>query len=427
MAIIPLKGSPLRMRTPNQPSIDEEQECYRHSLKFAQLFQCNDRIRLQFLITDGSKVGYYFKDVDSGSIVYENHTDSNVAYNGGYARMNILISDKVGDCEDGCYQLCIFDYESADVQEVINGNVFGDELVVNGGFDQDDPWIYDSCDRPSQRVGSVGKLEIAFSDGSNKQCCLEQLISLEDGSDYKLTYDITAFSETGNMIKKVCMDDDENICQNISGTGASAFYFTANSNSDRVRFIAATPNPVIATWEVQYEVDNVSLKKSLTVVEVFEDGFLSPDLCSETLSVKEEWPCTLLFKYSCNEDEFGFNYGGFSDKVHWLRVRGWIDQPSYIKDKVTHKDRAADKMILYASSQKVLQMFVDHNPPYIHEAIGLALKHDTCQITYRDRSTTGVNYLQDGGYSPEYEENMLMGTAQVGIKPLTGQNLQNNY
>jgi len=116
------------------------------------------------------------------------------------------------------------------------------------------------------------------------------------------------------------------------------------------------------------------------------------DLISNQLDIQLEHPCTLLLRWACESDAYGF---AFLDNypLFLLRTEAKLGNPNY---EDLRNEQYADAIgrirTLYNSKRKISILRIAESPEYVHDSINIGLGCDLFVIDFLAYAHVGENY-----------------------------------
>ena len=155
---------------------------------------------------------------------------------------------------------------------------------------------------------------------------------------------------------------------------------------------------------------------SLTNIYVRELTFIAS---SEPFILDTQWRCTHLLSWTNNNDAFGFNYSGLTF-IQYVRLKAKLWKSSYDKtEKVVFTDSQGNKIMLHSKAFKKYIFSLEEIPEYLHDAISLAVDHQTLTID-------GVLYSNaEESYEPNWRNSAMLAPAEIEVYE-TPQQLENS-
>lgn len=123
-------------------------------------------------------------------------------------------------------------------------------------------------------------------------------------------------------------------------------------------------------------------------------------LYSQCLMIREAYDCTLLLKWRDDKNVFGFDYLTNLSYYNYLRVKARLKNPTFPTEKGIFRLSDNSNVLTNAVVQKksTVQLTTPGVPDFVHQAIALALVHQTFLID-------GTTYVVDeGGYEPAWRK-----------------------
>jgi len=222
-----------------------------------------------------------------------------------------------------------------------------------------------------------------------------ELVILEVGKKYLIRF---TFTRTAGTLTLTANGGTVNTYA-ASGTYEELVDITS---SDELHFTGGVTMDGILTAIEIYEY--------ITVEEALNEGVItsSDQFCSEPFNVKTTHPCTKIIRWRNDENAFGFEYVNFLTYYHYFRMNCKLGRPTYPVEQSNHEDSSAHNRILRAQVDKTLEMWTEHLPEYVHDAISMGIKHDDFEILDEDRSASYVAYVSDPeDYEPNWEDDEL--------------------
>ena len=138
--------------------------------------------------------------------------------------------------------------------------------------------------------------------------------------------------------------------------------------------------------------------------------------CSQLFNIQVEHPCTLNLQWWNEKNAFGFGYESVIlinyYKTHFfqsLRVAAKLRSPKYPSERVIYKDSKGERQMVYADREKTIELVIEDQPEYIHNAIAVALSHDTFTVD-------GVEYVSvEEAYQPANRKSSVLASVIVEL------------
>ncbi len=149
--------------------------------------------------------------------------------------------------------------------------------------------------------------------------------------------------------------------------------------------------------------------------QTWENGYKS-----ECLNVQTAWSNTVLLSWENNEATFGFDYNNLV-YTHYLRLKGKLWHPRFPKEKKNvFVDSAGNRLNLYSRTKKEMVFNISEVPDYIHDALAIALEHDSFNVD-------SVQYVnEENDYNPNWRKTSRLAPSEI-ILVQNGLNLVNAY
>lgn len=274
---------------------------------------------------------------------------------------------------NGCYYICI----SSGCDGLVENGTFDEDRDGDGDVDVSD-FLIDWTPSNANAVWSSGSV---CHTGSSTT--LTQSISLGANTTYVLSYTLTINTSDTNYISISVGGVQVDLRTALEGAGTFHVFFTTNSSPTG------------------------------TVVVEFGGGFdgcltyidIKTPSCTGCYNLATTHSCTKLLKWRNDDDAFGINYTAFQAVWHHMRVNAVLKTPSYPQEQEDYVDSGGTGSMLYFSSRKAKELFIDDIPEYMHDAIAIGKGHDEFFID-------GVEYICEKAYEPEWDEVPLLKTAK---------------
>ena len=182
---------------------------------------------------------------------------------------------------------------------------------------------------------------------------------------------------------------------NITGTGKYTFDVTIGENcSGLIRFIAALGG-------ADMQIDNIEI--TYTEQQYKQIGL------SELICGCDPEPCEMTIDYRNDVDAFGYAYE--FDPTYYNRIRVCARLKNAVIQNIAfenNKDTFGNYAAYYANADKVETLETEWIPPYLANAINIALQHSDVKIN-------GVNYILKAAFSQSTNDDTELQkiTAQV--------------
>lgn len=215
---------------------------------------------------------------------------------------------------------------------------------------------------------------------------------------YRLTFDIV---RTAGSLAVIV---DGNTVQSVSSTASYDVIFDSGSDTDILFDGNATCNMVIR---------NISIKEVITLEDALNEGDFNISgsnggFCSEPYDVQESHACTKILRWRNDENSFGFEYVDFPNFYHYIRLNCKLGRPLYQVEQKNYENSQAHNRILRAQVDKLLELWIEHLPEYVHDAMSIGIKHDDFEILDEDRSDSYIAYVSsEEDYEPNWEDDEL--------------------
>ena len=131
------------------------------------------------------------------------------------------------------------------IRNILGGEHTGDELVINGGFDQDSDWV--------KGVGWAISGGLASCDGSQVSTSnMQQVCSFSDGTMYSSTIDLVVVSGSLSVL--------------IGNGSVDATYTSSGKKTTSATANGASPDFLLynASSDFVGSIDNISVKRLIT-------------------------------------------------------------------------------------------------------------------------------------------------------------------
>ncbi len=411
--ITTIPNQPIKFPATGENSLAEEiaARCDIPQFNFCQIYQCNDEINFQVLVSPTDVLGWYIRNTKTDTIVYMDLTEGHVTYNGTHTVAWVTFSfEQVlpGACDKKCFDICIFDGACAN----IDFDLIGVNVITNGDFSNGSTgWTLGNTWAES------GGIMCASGNDVLRTLAQSGLDPLEVGCKYRVTFDLLNYV-SAELNVFVVGGGTQQIGANIITEETHVIDFVAQFPSTQLSLRADIP-PDAA---FDFCLDNVTL-------ELLEPAGFS---CSEPLNLQTSFnECTLLMKWNNLEDAFGFEYTSFpsayAEYSHVLRIRANLWHALYPKDKTVFTDSTQASTILYSKTSRQLELSTDLLPEYIHDALSIGLEHDSFEIKDETKSSNFKSYVAlEEDYEPVWEENMIFGKVIANLLEKTPVKRENN-
>jgi len=332
------------------------------------------------IVAEMYQVGYRIVDPsvdysDPNKNIYEDFStpplSTTIDYFENWVRIRVDWS-QVPDLGKSCYEIHLF---IAGVNLTVNQNM--QELLAA-------PWlfamgVYDNVNN---------EIDFAADDG------LAQNNILTIGKEYRAQIELKNTAGGG---------------MNYSTMLIQSIYTENNPNADGI-WVDTGLSPV-----AHYQIP-VFRTVSLTNIYIRELTFIAS---SEPFILDTQWSCTHLLSWTNNNDAFGFNYSGLTF-IQYVRLKAKLWKSSYDKaEKVVFTDSVGDKMMLHSKVFKKYIFSLEEIPEYLHDAISLAIDHQTLTID-------GVLYSNaEESYEPNWRNSAMLAPAEIEVYE-TPQQLENS-
>lgn len=213
--IIPIKRQPIIFLESGEVGHNQlSGDCSCKGQDFYQLSECGDRVSFQVDLTENSIVGWAIKDIRTGQYIYVETNEEHVEYTSIYstprASVSFIWSDVLPEgytCDDGCYEICVFDIDSEnfiigdDESQLFDQEVSGElvdegdfdlgltDIITNGGFASGANWT-------AGGKWSIGSGVATHTAGAGGE--LSQTVGLLDAQYYQFKFQINTFT-AGSM------------------------------------------------------------------------------------------------------------------------------------------------------------------------------------------------------------------------------------
>lgn len=378
----------------------------------------------------GTNLGWGVKNTSTGEFEYVEENGEHVDY---YAQpddsLMALVQFGWSDilpngysCVEGCYSICIFDLNDATIQQYVTESL-GSELITNGGFDADADWNKDLFGTASGNFSISGGLARVTATNGNTYGLSQVSLLINESISYRLTYSISESGTDADRLHAVysynSFPSSQQTLRALSSVtaGAKSIDFIASNNGDTITFYFEKN---VASASPQTRIDNVSLKRIYVLSEGLSSGELDSLLiCSEPFCVGTH-NCTKLLRWRNDENAYNFDYESDTSFYFYMRLSGRLGRARYPKDKKNFENSNADNTILYSQTDKVLEYVTDHLPEYIHDALSIAIEHDTFEILDTDRSDAYIAYVsEEEDYDPDWEDELALAKVRFELKEAT--------
>lgn len=355
---------------------------------------------------------------DTEGNLVENVPSSDISYYGDF--IYVKVDWAAMGITPGCYKICICNEDDL----VFAENLF--TLGDNGTFEEDSTGISSNATDPARSTTrayrGVYSYGMTFTGGA-VALLITSDITLKRSTRYRLSArvwaDMSSYSAPTETI----------LWKNPASTGFSGAtrhsYTALNIDTQDEEWIEVnvefTTNNSDAVGHFEIE----STAVSVTGGQVFIDNIIlyevdEYDTCSQCISLSDTHTCTLLLEWYSDEPTHGFYYDGTIDIKHILRVRGKLRNANYEGEKETFRDTDGTRKIVYAEKERVIQLILEDQPAYVHDAIAAALDHDHFLID-------GVEYVnKQPEYSPNWRKSSHVAPVIIDLVKKT-QNLSNSY
>lgn len=149
---------------------------------------------------------------------------------------------------------------------------------------------------------------------------------------------------------------------------------------------------------------------------------LSATLTSNWFQLATSYEDDILLKWT-NSNNYNLGAGKVLDydefsMTYWMRIKGWLGNMVAVKDKTIYRYSDGSMAVAAANSVPHRTLKTDGLPEYQHEALQIAIDHDTFYID-------GTSYFsEDDEYSPRWRRNSIL--APVDIEVIRQQDQQRN-
>lgn len=195
------------------------------------------------------------------------------------------------------------------------------------------------------------------------------------GVEYTVAFEVTAYV-SGNLEVNI---GGTLSGVNITGTGNYTFDVTIGEDcSGLIRFIAALGG-------ADMQIDNISI--------LYKEPQYKQIGISELICVCDPEPCEMTIDYRNDVDAFGYAYE--FDPTFYNRIRVCARLKNAIIQNISfenNKDTFGNYAAYYANADKVETLETEWIPPYLANAINIALQHSDVKIN-------GVNYILKAAFS----------------------------
>lgn len=316
---------------------------------------------------------------------------------------------------DGCYKICIYD--------TLNG-FYGNTLICNGNFDivtTENEWCWTLGGQAPLIQNGVLHFEHTdnFGGYATQQNGLPNVnFLLKAGCRYILEFDILNYV-SGHLFIYI---NDIAGCGGASiflGEFTSAGHYAINIDLSLnpcdygiIRFYDYKFSP-ITKYTTNFDLDNVKISAISACGETY-----IPIACTECLCISDTWGCSLLLRWTNDENAFGFEYE-LSGFVQSLRVRADLGKDNYKTDEDNFRFSDGRREILYADVSKLQGLTIGDMPDYLHAALAIGLKHDDFWID----SVKFICEAED--YTPNWRKTANIAPIEIEVSEAS-QNLKNN-
>lgn len=288
------------------------------------------------------------------------------------------------ELDDGCYTICV----------AAQCDYIYDNLVTNGAFTGNaDGWT----------------LGTNWSYGANQVChaglgagLLSQTLSnLLANKTYTVRF--TVSSRTAGSVD---VSLGGSAVQTISANGAQELTFT-------------TPDP-LANNDIKFQADG-TFDGCIDDVQVILAATSYPsDFCSACLSLQTDpADCQVLISYTNPKAAFGVDYpswiGHSPEYINQIYVRAYLRIPTWDEDETDFRSSSGTKSKTYFRTEKMKELFIEHIPEYLCDALSIAKGHKNFYID-------GVEYYVLGGFDPDGftdSPESLLSTVKLNVRKKT--------
>jgi hypothetical protein len=117
--------------------------------------------------------------------------------------------------------------------------------------------------------------------------------------------------------------------------------------------------------------------------------------------------------YSCNENAFGFIYGGLENS-NWLPV--YLSRPTHPQKRTVYVKSNGRQVLLSANVEKEYLLQTDHMTELFHECMAIAMSHDNIKFENGNIREKAVEVISSDNYTPDWNNEFELITCQGKTK-----------
>lgn len=235
-------------------------------------------------------------------------------------------------------------------------------IIQNGTFESFNGW--ESSDPATiERNASNNTLQFkAAANGEYAEYVGELNCPSLCGVEYEIQFEVTSY--TGGDIVIDVFGEQQGV--SITGTGNYSIEVTSPADCTGVFRI-------IASGTTTLELDNLTVKYTETQ---YEDLAITEKLC---VCTPDE--CEVTISYRNDVNSFGFEYEHDSDFRNFINICGKL-RNSKVRDTdlVVNRDTTGTTESIYSKLDNIQEFVTGYIPPYLVNAIHVALRHSDVQI-----------------------------------------------
>ena len=418
--ILPIANQAVKLYRPNELTFSEQlaARCKPTKLDFCLPSRCDDTLSFQVdisAITFSPKfLSLSILDEDD-NVVYSDGALNHITMNLGETRAWVEFSwrDVLGNpdpytgCDVGCYSIMIDEFDS-------NQSFLSE---ANQEFTAGNTW--DVSDTKWSISGGQLLYDAAGPGAGGRNTSVITEFPMQGGYVYEVTFDIDSNTLSGSeTMQAIITNPILAQAMDLTSLGAGTHTFTIDMSA------APTPRNTLQITGTDPAAENGTFVLNSVNIQLIADP--SKALRSECFSLQDnetlQDDCTLYLKYSNDENAFGLDFEGFDGSPYakfyqYLRIPAKLGKPKYNKDRELFIDSSEMGILLYSNTNKEYTITTDIMPEYAHDALSLALEHDTLLITDITRNSNDIQYVSTSDdYDPDWlDETDLLGAVEVTV------------
>lgn len=294
---------------------------------------------------------------------------------------------------DGCYKICVIDACNTD-------NI----LSFKEGFDDDSLWTLESDLLISDSI-----LEFSATVPENKTATLNDVNAISCiACNYNVRVNLTSDSVSNLATITVHLGSFSQLKAISAGditAGHKDFIINVTNCTNPLALSLVFSNAIGGTTDL--------FVSSIVITPDYECTFtkITPDFCSNCISIKELHPCTTLITAFCNESSNGFNFDNF---LLTLRARLLFVNPISKNRNENYKLSNNKYYKNFSERDKLFDIIFDYADEIFHDAINTMITCDTLNMVGGNIDAEYV-WLEDS-YKPEWDSEGRQNIAQSRIQ-----------